>query len=136
MNSRTTIRPALTFLSAVVVCCSASTALATTFKVSTSPGRAVKVSNEAAWDEKCNRLNGPSYTFTTNPAHGSISMRSEAKVITTCNAGACGCVGRRITGTAIYYTPEKTFHGVDQFNFSSRFPNGTELSHQGVVEVK
>jgi hypothetical protein len=113
-----------------------SAAHATTFNVHTSPGRAVRVSNEAAWDEKCNQLSGPTYTFTSKPAHGEISTRSEDKVIKSCNAGACGCLGRHVTATAIYYTPEKNFHGVDQFSFSSQFPNGTLLSHQAHIDVK
>jgi hypothetical protein len=136
MSGCSMVRLRLTLSAAIVFGCSVSAARATTFNVSTSAGRPVKVSNEAAWDDKCNQLSGPFYTFTTKPAHGEISTRSEDKVIATCNAGACGCLGRHVTGTAIYYTPEKTFHGVDQFSFSSRFPNGAVLSHQGIIDVK
>jgi hypothetical protein len=113
-----------------------SGAQATTFNVHTSPGHAVRVSNEAAWDERCNLLNGPIYTFTSKPQHGEITTRSEDKVIKTCNAGACGCLGRHIAGTALYYTPEKNFRGADEFSFSSQFPNGTLLSHQAHIDVK
>jgi hypothetical protein len=114
---------------------SANAARAETFHVHTSAGRPVRVSNEAAWGERCNSLGDPQYTFTTKPAHGEISTRSEEKVIKTCQANACGCVGRHIAGAAIYYTPDKSFHGTDEFSFSSRFPNGTVLSHRGIVDV-
>jgi hypothetical protein len=108
---------------------------AATFHVRTSAGHPVRVSNEVAWDEKCNSQGTPQYTFTTKPAHGEISTRSEDKVIKTCEVGACNCIGRHIAGAAIYYTPDKNFHGTDQFSFSSHFPNGKELNHQGIIDV-
>ena len=121
---------------AIIFGYAANPARATTFKVSTLPGRSVEVSNEAAWDERCNPLSGPFYTFATKPTHGVISTRPEGKVIKSCNAGHCECLGHHISGTAIYYTPEKNFHGTDEFSFSSRFPNGTVLSHQGIIDVR
>jgi len=136
MPSGPALRLGLMLLTGLAFGFSANTARATTFHVQTSAGHSVRVSNEAAWDKRCNPLGGPDYTFTTKPAHGEISTRSEEKVIKTCQAGECECVGHHITGIAIYYTPEKNFHGTDQFSFSSRFPNGTILNHQGIIEVK
>ena len=113
-----------------------TTAMAATFRVSTASGRPVVVSNEASWDRACSSTGDPVYSFTQPPAHGTISNQPKGKIIQTCDAGGCECKGHRITGLAVIYTPERGFHGVDQFSYSSTFPNGVVLSHQGIVNVR
>ena len=113
-----------------------ATAMAATFRVSTSSGRPVMVSNEAAWDHSCASLGNPAYSFTQPPVHGTISTQPKGKIIQTCDAGNCQCKGKPIAGLAVIYTPERGFHGVEQFTYSSTFPNGVVLSHQGIVTVR
>ncbi|MDQ0472848.1 hypothetical protein [Labrys wisconsinensis] len=128
---------ALAAFSAIVLLqLSVSAATAETFHVHAAPGETVEVSNEAAWDKSCQGAGAPTYTFTAKPAHGAISTRPQTKVIKTCEAGHCACLGHEVLGSAIYYTPAAGFRGSDTFSFTSAFPNGRVLRHQALVTVK
>jgi hypothetical protein len=103
--------------------------------IAAASGQAVFVENESQWNENCQWKGNPTYDF-QNPKHGSISTRDEQKVIKSCAAGACGCMGRTVPGSAVYYTSEPGFHGKDAFSYTSRFNNGKVLAHSVSIDVK
>ena len=109
---------------------------AQTRQVSTRSGIPVQIMGEASWDRNCQSTGGPSYSFNPSPAHGSMSTRPKSKVITTCAAGGCECKGHVVSGPALYYTPERTFKGIDHFGVTSTFPNGVSIEHQAIVTVR
>jgi hypothetical protein len=100
-------------------------------------GQAVLVNNESEWNSRCQWIGNPSYDFVQNPSHGSISTRQEVKIIKSCQAGGfCECLGRQITGLAVYYTSQPGFHGRDALKYTSKFNNGDVLDHNITIEVR
>jgi hypothetical protein len=98
-------------------------------------GQPVFVGNESQWTDACQWKGNPVYEF-QNPKHGSISTRDEQKVIKSCVAGACGCLGKTVPGLAVYYTSEPGFHGKDAFSYSSKFNNGVVIGHSIAIDVR
>ena len=108
----------------------------TVFHRTTHPGTEVFVANEAQWDKQCASRPPPTYDFETQPENGSVSVRAEGKIIKSCAAGGCECLGKSASGAAIYYTPKAGFRGRDHFRYVSRFSNGSVLPHEAIIDVR
>jgi hypothetical protein len=64
---------------------------------------------------------GVTITVTTAPAHGKFSTRSGDFTYT--EGISTRCLGKTVTGTIAYYTPEAGFHGEDRFEIKIAWPN-------------
>lgn len=111
-------------------------AAARQINLTTKAGKPVVVIFEGSWDKDCKSTGGPSYTTQSGPSNGATSVRAADKIIKTCDAGQCGCLGRTVTARQLVYTPRPGFKGTEQFDLVSKFPNNREFRHSVKIEVK
>ncbi len=90
------------------------------------PGEAVLAYRFSALGHACVGRE-PEIHVTKKPAHGHVDLKPESyEVGHVLEPSATQvCVGRRVQGLAIYYTPEKAFDGVDEFAVSVKLRGGT-----------
>jgi len=98
------------------------------------PGRPGRVFVLAGFDEKCQSVDEPKITITTQPAKGAISFVHGQE--TTIGSSAQGtCVGATVTGTGIYYTPRAGEKGSDRFTISARLASGETATRSFEVQI-
>jgi hypothetical protein len=95
-------------------------------------GRPARVFVFAGWDAACASTAAPQVTVTTAPAQGDVSFRpGQATSIAASAGGTCG--GRKVTGTAVYYTARAGSSGTDRFAVEAKLASGE--SNRRVFEV-
>lgn len=73
-------------------------------------------------------------TLAAAPTKGDVSFRAN-ETITVQQSASGKCVGQRIAGTAIYYTPKAGQAGPDQFTVAAATPNGGSATRSFKVEI-
>ena len=98
----------------LVVCCLSAAADARSLSRTVSSGKTQQVLSYASWGEACSPRAG-TVRLVTKPQHGKVQSRRSNLLITTARFGDTKCIGKRIPGVAIDYTPDKGFRGTDSF---------------------
>lgn len=98
------------------------------------PGRPARVFIFAGLDEKCEPIDAPQITVTAPPAKGDVSFASGQE--TTIQYSAKGtCVGRKTTGTGIYYTARAGQEGTDRFSIMAKLPSNDTATRTFEVTI-
>jgi len=96
-------------------------------------GRPARVFVMAGFGAQCESLPAPAVTVTAPPSKGAVSFTpGQETTVTTSASGTC--LGRRVTGTGIYYTARADESGPDRFTVRAvSGPDVTERTFQ--VEI-
>ena len=86
------------------------------------PGRRARVFIFAAFGEKCEPVAEPRITIIKPPAKGDVSFVPGQETNVKYSAQGT-CVGRKTTGTGIYYTARMGQEGADHFSILAKLPN-------------
>ena len=98
------------------------------------PGRPARVFIFAGLDEKCEPIAAPQITITEPPAKGDVSFVPGQE--TTIQYSAKGtCVGRKTTGTGIYYTARAGQEGTDRFSIMAKLPSNDTATRTFEVTI-
>ena len=98
------------------------------------PGRPARVFIFAGLDEKCEPIAAPQITITEPPAKGDVSFVPGQE--TTMQYSAKGtCVGRKTTGTGIYYTARAGQEGTDRFSVTAKLASGDTATRTFEVTI-
>lgn len=98
------------------------------------PGRPARVFIFAGLDEKCEPIAAPQITITEPPAKGDVSFVPGQE--TTMQYSAKGtCVGRKTTGTGIYYTARAGQEGADRFSVMAKLGSGDTATRTFEVTI-
>ena len=96
----------------LAVCCLPAAAEARSLSRTVTSGKTQQVLSYASWGEACSPRAG-TVRLVTKPQHGKVRSRPSNLLITSARFGDTKCIGRRIPGVAIDYTPDRGFHGTD-----------------------
>jgi hypothetical protein len=105
------------------------------FSFIVDPGEKVRIWGYAQPDAQCNSPTVPLILNSTPPQHGALLGRSESFTQTSTRSGIY-CIGHRINGVVVYYTPEAGFHGIDRFEYDVVHNNGSHHREQVLVSVR
>lgn len=101
------------------------------------PVQAAKATRMFVWagfkEKDCSPVEA-TMTLTAAPAKGNVSFRAN-ETITVQQSASGKCVGQRIAGTAIYYTPKTGQQGPDAFTVAAATPNGGSATRSFNVEI-
>jgi hypothetical protein len=98
------------------------------------PDRPARVFIFAGLDEKCEPIAAPQITITARPAKGDVSFVPGQE--TTIQYSAKGtCVGRKATGTGIYYTARAGQEGTDRFSIIAKLASGDTATRTFEVTI-
>jgi hypothetical protein len=81
--------------------------------VRVQPGQQTRVGRYSVWDTFCGSLTF-SNIVNSRPAHGTVIEKRESWTVTNRRVGSVDCTGKTVQGTAVYYTSEQGYHGLDQ----------------------
>jgi hypothetical protein len=101
--------------------------------VSTARGKEVRLSSHATWSKQCVGGEAPDLTFTHEPAHGRIEVRSEPFQLVHTASVIAPCEGATVFGKVVYYIPNPDYLGQDEVDYkiASRYRTYTrEVSIQ------
>ena len=91
---------------------------------------------EGSWDKNCAPKSFPQISVVQSPAHGSLSMQSDAFTIRRSVSGEARCIGRPGNGQAVYYTSQPGFHGMDHAALTVTFPDGVTENKDVTISVR
>lgn len=101
------------------------------------PVKAAKATRMYVWagfkEKDCSPVEA-TMTLAVAPTKGDVSFRPN-ETITVQQSASGKCVGQRIAGTAIYYTPKAGQEGADQFSVAAATPNGGSATRSFNVEI-
>ncbi len=81
--------------------------------------------------------NAAPINLSTSPAHGRVTTRVESATAKHIYTGSAKCTGTHSAATAVYYTPERGFHGTDSFSFQQERHDGMGvIDHSATVTVR
>jgi hypothetical protein len=95
------------------------------------------VSFIAAVNPDCSTAGKVAVDFISKPAHGTVEFEqvSEFSFFPPTNPRS-KCNDRRVSGTAIFYTSEPTFQGLDLFVLTELSPDGRRINVPVTVTVR
>ncbi|MET0640257.1 MAG: hypothetical protein ABWZ19_09610 [Hyphomicrobium sp.] len=98
------------------------------------PGRRARVFIFAGLGDACEQLAAPEITIMQPPAKGDVSFVPGQE--TTIEYSARGtCIGRKASGTGVYYTARTGAEGVDRFSVSAKLASGETVSRTFEVTI-
>ncbi len=98
---------------------------------------AAKAAKMYVWNafmEKDCRPIEPALSVTQAPARGKLSFKPNESVVVQHSISG-KCVGQRMAGTGIYYTPAADQQGMDRFAVTATTPSGQTSTKTFTVEV-
>jgi hypothetical protein len=106
-------------------------------RVAASPGKRQHVDFIAAVNLDCSTAGAVVLDFISKAAHGTVTFEqaSEFGVWSPANP-RFKCNDRRVPGTAVFYTSEPTFQGVDLFVLTLLTPDGQRINVPVTVTVR
>ncbi len=97
-------------------------------------GRPARVFVMAGFGKNCEPVAAPEITVTEPPEKGDVSFIAGQE--TTIQYSAAGtCVGRKTTGTGIYYTARAGTSGTDRFAVSAKLASGEVANRAFEVRI-
>jgi hypothetical protein len=98
------------------------------------PGRRARVFIMAGLGTNCEPLAPPAITITQLPDKGSVSLEpGQETTIQTSVSGTC--IGRKATGTGIYYTAREGEKGPDKFSIVANLSSGEVATRSFEVTI-
>jgi len=98
------------------------------------PGRPARVFILAGLGDKCEPTPAPQIAITEPPGKGDVTFVPGQE--TTIQYSAQGtCIGRKTTGTAIYYTARAGQTGTDRFSISAKLASGAPTTRTFEVRI-
>ena len=98
------------------------------------PGRPARVFIFAGFGEKCEPVDAPQITIIEPPAKGDVALVPGQE--TTIEYSTHGtCVGRKATGTGIYYTARIGQEGADRFSILAKLSSGAPATRTFEVRI-
>ncbi|MFT3729998.1 MAG: hypothetical protein QM780_01045 [Hyphomicrobium sp.] len=98
------------------------------------PGRRARVFIFAGLGDKCEPLPAPAITITEPPSKGDVTFVPGQE--TTIEYSAKGtCLGKKATGTGVYYTAREGAEGKDRFAVSAKLASGETVGRTFEVTI-
>lgn len=98
------------------------------------PGRAARVFVFSGFGDNCAPLAAPQITVTHAPSQGELSFVPGQE--TTIQASAQGtCIGKKTTGTGVYYTARTGAKGSDRFQVTAKLASGETATRTFEVNI-
>lgn len=82
----------------------------------------------------CQAHKPPDIEVTEQPQNGAISVRPAAVEITRSHSGLC--IGRKVSGVEVIYTPRPDFRGMERVHYQARFGDGSRQSVTATITVE
>ncbi len=104
----------------VLAACSSEAAERRFLRATVEPGGEVLVRGHMNWDKVCRPLPAPIIKIARHPTNGTVAIRPGTFAVTpkSWHPDAQGtCPGRSFPGLGIYYRANRTFRGVDTFEY-------------------
>ena len=149
MQNAATISTAVAFCLAIAGCSSTPSSLIATGSLSKAaepsgkpaafakPVRTGKPTRMYVWagfkEKDCSPVQ-PQMSLSATPTKGDVSYRPN-EAVTVQHSASGKCVGQRVSGTAIYYTPKAGTDGHDRFTVTAATPNGSTVSRTFNVDI-
>lgn len=103
-------------------------------KMPVVPGRRARVFIFAGLGDTCEPLAAPQITVTQPPGKGDVALVPGQE--TTIQYSAQGtCLGRKATGTGVYYTARAGEQGTDRFSVVARLASGETVTRTFEVTI-
>ncbi len=103
-------------------------------KMPVVPGRRARVFIFAGLGDTCEPLAAPQITVTKPPAKGDVALVPGQE--TTIQYSAQGtCLGRKATGTGVYYTARAGEQGTDRFSVVAKLASGETVTRTFEVTI-
>ena len=115
----------------VVTSDSSSSATERTVHRNTLGGREVHILTYTKHHRDCGQGSQPIVTILTQPAHGSVSVRTNSVVAGHSRFSSPDCSGQTYEGQGIWYVPAAGFSGSDKFDYTVDLGNG--IAHDTAI---
>ncbi len=117
-------------LAAAIAVASTTSAMADRVSKTVPKNKKTFVGGAATYSEgMCDPMSIPQMRIRKKPSHGKVEFRTEYFKLSE-RAGSCA--GKRVKGTAVFYTPNRGYRGNDKFSVSftmMRYTEGSRMKH-------
>ena len=119
---------------ATAVCCLiAMPALG--YPIKTTVGKTVEIGKASSWGSQCEPGAIPWLTITKKPSNGTLNTEVGEYVLKHITTGSTGCIGKKVKGVILYYTPNSSFRGADSVNYYVDFSSGRRFDYTVEIDV-